>query len=84
VKKHLAGKPIPQRVSRDQFLPTRLLLLLIVAFVTPVYAFVTEQFGLVVVSIGVGALLFAWKWRWWWEPLRAYIDESPRAEGHER
>jgi hypothetical protein len=61
-----------------QFVSTRLLVLVLVAFVTPVYAFVTAQFGLVFLSAVLGALLFAWKWRWWWVPLREHVeaDES--------
>jgi hypothetical protein len=64
-------------VTRDQFLPTRLLLLIALLVVLPSYGLYTGYVGVMWASLWVGGALFVWKWRWWWEPIRDRVRPDP-------
>lgn len=60
-------------MSRDQVLPTRLLLFVTLLVVLPAYGLYTGDIGVLWAALWLGGVLFVWKWRWWWEPIRAYV-----------
>lgn len=57
-------------MSRDQFLPTGLLLLIALLVVLPAYGLYTGEMRVLWAALWLGGVLFVWKWRWWWEPIR--------------
>ena len=65
-------------MSRDQFLPTKPLLLVALLVVFPAYGLYTGQVGVLWAGIWLGGALFVLKWRWWWEPIRAYVSPETR------
>lgn len=60
-------------MSRDQFLPTRILLFVALLVVVPSYGLYTGEIGVLWASLWLGGALFVWKWRWWWEPIREHV-----------
>jgi len=68
------GSPyITPSVTRSQFISNRLLLLLLLTIVFPIYGLYSNQITLVTYSLIIGAILWMWKWRWWWEPIRNFV-----------
>ena len=63
-------------MSRDQFLPTRLLLLIALLVVLPAYGLYTGEIAVLWSALLLGGALFVWKWRWWWVPIREYVSPS--------
>ena len=57
----------------SQFIPARLLSLLIFGLVLPVYGFVSGEFIWILRGVLFGGILFVWKWRWWWNPISEYV-----------
>lgn len=69
------GSPyITPSVTHSQFISNRLLLLLLLTIVFPIYGLYSNQTTLVTYSLIIGAILWMWKWRWWWEPIRNFVS----------
>lgn len=72
----------PHDVNRlmppSQFLPNRVLLLVFLLVVLPIYSFITGDFAWFFHGLFFGGILFVVKWRWWWVPLCEYmsVDEK--------
>ena len=63
-------------VIYSQFISYRLLSLILLTVVFPLYGLYSNQFTLVTYSLVFGAILWVWKWRWWWEPLQNFVNRQ--------
>ncbi|MFC4553218.1 MULTISPECIES: hypothetical protein [Halorussus] len=65
-------------MSSEEVIPTKLLVLLFVGLILPIYGLVTDQVAPIFYGSVFGGLLFFVKWRWWWEPLESYVTGNGR------